>query len=336
MPPAEGAPGASLGLGPGGEFDRIRRFLANAPTSGEGVVIGPGDDAGVLEGGPWAVSSDLAIEEVHFRRDWLSGEEIGYRAAVAALSDLAAMAAEPAALLASLALPEGDAGTGEEIARGIGEACEAYGMAWLGGDLTRSPGPIVIDAIVLGRAPHPVRRSGARAGDEVWVIGLLGGAAASVRLLDAGEVPPSELRAAYARPTARVKEARWLAEHAELRALIDLSDGLGGDAGHLAAASGVRIRLDRESIPVHPKAESALGDPVARRLAVTGGEDYELCCVLPAGVGDDLAPEFRVSFGVPLTRVGWVEAGEGVTIQGPEGEEIVAEGFDHFRGDDQA
>ncbi len=328
MPPADG-----VGLAPGGEFDRIRRILAAAPGSGPDVVLGAGDDAAVLGGGPWAISVDMAIEGVHFRRDWLTGSEVAFRAVMAAMSDIAAMAAEPRAVLAAIAVPDGDDAFATALGEGLAEACTFLGVALVGGDLTRSPGPVVIDTVVLGRTDAPVTRDGARADDEIWVTGVLGGAAAAVRQFDDGAEPAPILREAFARPIPRVAEARWLREQGGLHGLIDLSDGLGGDVAQLAAASGVRMSLDWASIPVNPSAELAVGSRVARELALSGGEDYELCLVLPPDVGDVLAPEFRVKFGLPLTRVGWVDHGQGVRIVDPDGGEHVARGFDHFPGD---
>jgi thiamine-monophosphate kinase len=336
-PPGE-IPGTPEGvrLAPGGEFDRIRQILSAAPLDGPDVLLGPGDDAAVLGGGPWAISVDMAVEEVHFRRDWLTGEEIAFRSVMAAMSDMAAMAAEPRAVLASIALPDGDEDFGAAMGRGLAEACSFLSVALIGGDLTRSPGPVVMDVVVLGRTGHAVERCGAEVGDEIWVTGLLGGAAAAVQQFDAGAGVSPILRAEFARPVPRILEARWLAERANLHGMIDLSDGLGGDATQLAASSGVRMSLDWASVPVHPEAEASLGDRVARELAVRGGEDYELCMVLPPGEGDVLAPEFRVKFGLPLTRVGWVEEGSGVRIVDPIGEGHTARGFDHFPGDENA
>lgn len=333
MRPADGVADRG-GLAPGGEFDRIRRILAAAPGSGADVLLGAGDDAAVLGGGPWAISVDMSVEEVHFRRDWLTGTEIAFRAVMAATSDMAAMAVEPSVLLAAMALPDDDDEFGAELGDGLAEACSFLQVALVGGDLTRSPGPVVIDIVVLGRVDTPVTRGGAVAGDEIWVTGVLGGAAAAVRQFRAGTTPATGLRSAFARPVPRIAEARWLREHGNLRALIDLSDGLGGDVAQLAAASGVGMHVDWAAVPVNPSAEIALGARVARELAVHGGEDYELCFVLPPGEGDVLAPEFRVSFGLGLTRVGGVEEGNGVRILDPDGQERIVRGFDHFPGDE--
>jgi thiamine-monophosphate kinase len=323
-------PADEVRLAPGGEFDRIRRILAAAPRAGADVLVSAGDDAAVLGGGPWAISVDMSVEEVHFRRDWLSGSEIAFRAVMAAMSDLAAMAAEPRAVLAAIALPEGDVEFGAALGAGLAEACTLLGVALVGGDLTRSPGPVVVDTVVLGRVDKAVTRSGAQPGDEVWVTGVLGGAAAAVKRLDACDEVSPALRDRFTRPVPRIAEARWLADQTDLHGMIDLSDGLGGDAAHLAAASEMAILLDWDSLPVDPEVEMVMADLAARQLAASGGEDYELCMVLPPGEGDVLAPEFRVKFGLPLTRVGWVEEGRGVRIVDPHGKEHSARGFNHF------
>jgi len=301
-----------VALGPGAEFDLIRRFLAGEGKLPEGVLVGPGDDATVLEGG-WVLSTDLSVEDVHFRRAWLSDTEIGYRAAAAALSDLAAMAARPLGVLVSLALPPEGGADPEAVHAGIREAAAAAGAVVLGGDVSRSPGPLVVDVVVVGRTQAPALRAGAEPGDEVWVTGSLGAAAAAVRLWTAGKDPAAELRRAFARPTPRIAEALRLAELGVLHALVDLSDGLAGDAGHLAAAGGVEIVLEASRVPVSGAAGEALGEEGALEAALHGGEDYELCLVAPAGSlrGDEL--------GVPLTRVGRVEPGDGVWLDGGDG-----------------
>jgi thiamine-monophosphate kinase len=322
------------GLGPGVEFDLIRRFLASAPAARQGVRVGPGDDAAVVTGEGIVLSTDLSVEDVHFRRAWLTAREVGYRAAGAALSDLAAMAARPIGVLASLAVPPADAGEfAAEVMAGVRGAAEAVGGALLGGDLTRSPGPVVLDVTVVGDAAEPVVRGGARPGMEVWVTGELGAAALAVSLLLRGEAPPPPARRCFAAPEPRVREARWLAERGVPAAMLDLSDGLLGDAAHLAAASGVALVLDPAAIPVHPAlAAAGLASGEALEMAVSGGEDYELCLCAEAGAGEAVREEFLAEFGVKLTRVGRVEAGAGV-FWGGAGEgrtPAVRGGFQHF------
>ncbi|HET9948770.1 MAG TPA: thiamine-phosphate kinase [Longimicrobiales bacterium] len=322
-------PASPVRLGRGAEFDLIRRFVGGGGALPPEVRVGPGDDAAVLEGG-WVVSTDLSVEGVHFRRDWLGDAEIGWRAGAGALSDMAAMAARPVALLVSMAAPAGGAFDLEAVQAGLREVGEGEGAAVIGGDLSRSPGPLVLDVVVLGRAEAPLLRAGARPGDEVWVSGWLGAAAAAVRCRLAGAEPAPELHEAYARPRPRVREALRLAEEGVAAALIDLSDGLAGDAGHLAAAGGVRITLDPRALPVAPAAREALGAERALEAALHGGEDYELCFAARPGAVDPERLAERV--GVALTRVGWAGEGEGVWLLDAEGGErpVPRGGYDHW------
>lgn len=326
---------ARVRMGPGGEFDLIRSILGEEGDPSPGIRVGPGDDALVLDDGT-VVSTDLSIEGVHFVREWLSEAEIGYRASAAALSDLAAMAAEPLGALVSLALPrDGADETVPDLARGVHEALAAAGGTLLGGDLSASPGPLVLDVVVLGRAGRPVLRGGARPGDELWVTGHLGGSAAAVAAWREGREPEPGLRRTFARPRPRIREALWLAREGGIRALIDLSDGLAGDAAHLAAAGDVRIVLEGERIPLHPAL--AAGTEAARTQALdralSGGEDFELLMAVEPGVLGSLIEEFTVRFGAALTRIGRVEAGEGVHLlqrDEPEPRALRRGGFSHF------
>jgi thiamine-monophosphate kinase len=304
------------------------------------VAVGPGDDAAVLAptvpGGvpPLVVSTDTSVEDVHFRRGWVSPGDAGYRAAVAALSDLAAMGAEPLAVFASLAGTgvDGDDGTLEAVGAGVAEAAREAGASLAGGDVTRSPGPLIIAVTVVGHTPEPWLRSGARPGDELWVSGSLGAAGAAVELLAAGGdgVDP-DLRAAFARPPVRAGLARILRAGVPVTSCLDLSDGLIPDAGHLAAASGVRVEVERDAVPVARLARERLDPARAVAQALAGGEDYELCFTVPPGSDAALVEVARES-GVPLTRVGRIAEGEGVHLLGPGGEILPSPppGFSHF------
>ncbi len=323
-----GRGGAGLALGAGREFEAIRRWVADAPLP-DGVVVGPGDDAAVLEDG-WVVSTDLMVEDVHFRSAWATPAEIGFRAVTAALSDLAAMAARPVGVLLSLASGALTEAGLDALNEGARRAAEAAGARVVGGDLAGSPGPLFVDVVVLGRAARPALRTGARPGDELWVTGTLGAAAGAVAAWEDGREPSPAMRAAFVRPTARVEEALWLAEHADVRALIDLSDGLAGDAGHVAAGSGVGAVLEAARVPVAPglgeaghDAEAALG------FALHGGEDYELLLAVTPGTLD--AEAFRAATGTEVTRVGRVEEGEGVWLDDGGGpRRLERGGFDHL------
>jgi thiamine-monophosphate kinase len=331
------SPGSHLKLAPGAEFDLIRRFLPHAPRLGrEDVRVGPGDDCAVVIGDGIALSVDLSVEGTHFTREWLSPHEIGCRAASAALSDLAAVAARPIGVLVSLAVTEADADEfAVHVMEGIHDAVERVGGVVLGGDLTRSPGPLIVDITVIGEARSAILRSGARVGDELWVTGELGAAAVSVARLLRGEAPHPAAVDRFTCPVPRVYEARWLLERSLPHAMIDLSDGLLGDVGHLATASGVAVVLDRDAIPVH---EAVLDDTAtpetALAFAISGGEDYELCFCAARGAVEPHAADFEDEFGVPLTRVGTIEEGDGVWWLEAEGGRAPVDGggFQHFGG----
>lgn len=330
-------------LGPGAEFDLIRRFVADAARraagDAHGVRVGPGDDCAVVAGDGIAITTDMVVEDVHFRRAWLGPAEVGYHAAAAALSDLAAMAARPIGILASVALGPGDEdGYGAELMDGVAAAADAEAAALLGGDLTRSPGPLVVDIVAVGEAPRPVLRSGARPGDEVWITGELGAAATAVMAWLDGRDPPAAARAAFVRPRPRTREAMWLAGAGVPTAMVDLSDDVAGDAGHIAAASGVRLVLHASALPVAAVARDAGGEAVgadgiadAVRLAGAGGQDYELCFTAPPGAGEAVADEFRSRFGAALTRVGVVEEGAGAVILDRSGAPLSLAAFQHWR-----
>jgi thiamine-monophosphate kinase len=321
-------------LGEGAEFDLIRRLTADWSGGSSrvgGVTVGPGDDAAVLEDG-WVVSTDLAVEGVHFRRDWLSPDEIGGRAVAAALSDLAAMAAEPIAILLSMAgsVEDRESGLLEAVGMGARGTARSCGAVLIGGDLSRSPGPLVIDVVALGRTMSPVLRSGARVGDALYVTGRLGGAAAALEFLQRGERPPEELRRRFARPSPRLRQARLLASSGELHALMDVSDGLAGDVRHLAAASGVGIDVDVDTVPAIGWVEAGAPSD-ARRRALTGGEDYELLFAAAPSIEDTFKALASAFPDVPVTRVGRVVAGGEVRFLDSDGSSIdPGGGWDHF------
>jgi len=312
-------------LGAGREFRLIEDALAGHAASGRGVVLGWGDDAALLRGGTTAVSTDLSVEGVHFRRDWMNGAEIGYRATVAALSDMAAMAADPIAVLLSVALPSGDEAEFSAIVSGVREAVSAVDASLVGGDLSRAaPGcsSLVLDLVCVGTgAEEAVRRSGGQPGDEVWVTGVLGGAASAVTAWTSGGQPSPGARAAFTRPESRVKEARWLNERGVLRALIDISDGVTGDLGHLAAASVVDVEVESGLIP-------RFGEMSNESLAWDGGEDYELLFFAPPGAVERCRADFDERFGIPLTRIGNTVAGAGEVRV--DGRPRRGTAFDHF------
>lgn len=306
-------------LGPGAEFDAIREMLRRwGPRAG-----GIGDDAALLDvpaGQQLAVSTDSSVEGVHFRRGWLTPREIGYRATVAALSDLAAMAANPIGLVCAIALPNDWQDALHEVTDGIGEAAASFHALIVGGNITRGA-QLSLTITVLGAVAAALPRSGVRPGDSVYVTGALGASAAALRKLLAGEGPAPEHRRRFARPVPRLAEARWLAAHGATAA-IDVSDGLLAELSHLAAASDVHITVDAGSVPVAPGA--------TRADALHGGEEYEL---VVSGRDLDVA-SFAGEHSLALTKIGVaraLERGEstGIDVAGRVARET---GHDHLSG----
>ena len=306
-----------------GEFELLDRIRARLPQPNPRVLLGSGDDAAItVPGGTTATSVDALVDGVHFRREWSNPSQIGAKALAVALSDLAAMGAESGEAYVVLGIPDDlDEDSCLELLDGIAKVAKETGTTLAGGDVTRAP-VLTLAMTVVGHAKSPsdlVTRSGAQPGDALVVTGELGGAAAGLVSLEAGEERP-ELIARQLEPKPRLAEGRALAR-AEATAMIDLSDGLGGDANHLARGSGVGLRIDATALP--------LADGVTDlTLAVSGGEDYELLAALP---------EQRLASAVAaveehggLARIGTVVAGEGVEIRLPGGELLEARGFDQL------
>lgn len=304
-------------LGPGPEFDAIRSLLRGYGAHARGI----GDDAALLDvpaGDQLVVSTDASFEDVHFRRGWMTPEDIGYRATVAALSDLAAMAARPLGVVIALGVPEIWRAFLREIAQGIAGAVANAETEVLGGNVSRAR-ELSITTTVFGSTRRPLPRSGARTGDRVWVTGRLGGPAAALRLLEKGEKLDAALGARFLHPRPRIAEALWLAERGATAA-IDISDGLISDVRHLALASGVRVEIQLERVPVVP-ASTPLD-------AAGSGEEYELVVSAPGSL--DVAAFERI-FGLPLTPVGQVCAGAPGVDATLNGERVAPiEGHDHF------
>jgi thiamine-monophosphate kinase len=294
-------------------------------------AVGLGDDCGLIREGEefFALSTDVSVERVHFRLDWISLQEVGWRATAAALSDLAAEGAEPVGLLSAVTMPPG-ASEPEllELMSGVGAAAGFAHAPVLGGDL--SSGPVWSLAItVVGRTRAPITRAGAQPGDTLWVTGALGGARAALEAWRRKEEPSPEARARFAHPEPRIAAGRWLARHGA-HAMIDLSDGLGGDARHLAAASGVQVEIDLQAVPV-----VAVVSAEADRLRVSpgefaaeAGEDYELLVALPSRF--DGSGVFLRECGIRLTRIGTVGEGSAARFLSA-GRAIDLKGFNHFR-----
>jgi thiamine-monophosphate kinase len=319
-------PGHNLALGPGPEFDRIRRIIERLP-----LAHGLGDDCGVFRhGGEFiALSTDVSVEGVHFRLDWIDHEEVGWRATAAALSDLAAEGAEPVGLLTAVTMPAAARERDSlELMAGVGAAARYAGAEVLGGDL--SAGPVwAVTVTVVGRTESPVSRQGAKAGDRIWVTGVLGGARAAIEAWQHGNDPLPGARARFAHPEPRIGAGGWLARSGA-RAMIDLSDGVAGDVSHLAAASNVAITIDLDALPVATDAREQASklDRSVQQFAAEGGEDYELLVALPPEFQD--AVGFTRACGLPLTLIGDVTEGSGVRFL-MSGAPVQLRGYDHFR-----
>ena len=304
-------------LGGGAEFDAIRRILERWGPRARRI----GDDAAVITSlGDRALvaSTDTFIENVHFRVDWLSAQEVGYRATAAALSDLAAMGAKPLGILAALAIPESWRGRLDQITDGIGDAAAYANASIIGGDMSRS-GELAITITVLGAARDALFRTSARPGDRVYVTGKFGGPGAALRDLLAGREPAAEHRERFAHPVPRIAEAAWLAEHGATSA-IDVSDGLGADLTHLATASRVSLTVHLDKVP---RVEG-----VTAGEAASSGEEYELIVTGPSRID---AREFTTKFNLELTEIGRVEHGAAAVHFLEDEHEVVApSGYSHF------
>jgi thiamine-monophosphate kinase len=318
---ADPAPGAAAPAG--GEFALIAAITADQAQP-VGTLLGPGDDAAIVAApdGRVVVSTDVLVDGVHFRSDWATPEQIGRRAALAAVADIAAMGAVPTALVVGLCAP---AGTGTAVVLGIGRGLHAVaaevGAGVVGGDLTRSD-VLTISVTVLGdlRGARPVLRSGARPGDLLALAGRVGWAAAGLAVLSRGFRSPASMVNAYREPQPPLT-AGPVAAGLGATSMIDVSDGLVADVGHLATASQVAIDIRSTALDLNPRlveVAAALGkDPLSWVLA--GGDDHALVATFPA---DTALP-------APWEPIGRVATGSGVTVDGSPYEG--AGGWDHFR-----
>jgi thiamine-monophosphate kinase len=324
------------------EFQLLAKLRERLPANGRRVELGSGDDASItVPGGATATSVDAIVEGVHFRREDAGLETVGRKALSTALSDLAAMGAEPGEAYVVLGAP---AELREEdfdaLLDGLLEVASATGTTLAGGDLTRAPA-LTLAVTVVGHAAEAeelVTRAGARPGDLLVVTGELGGAAAGRHLLDqaalASTVPEQTAEALRTRqldPTPRLHAGRALAA-AGARAMIDLSDGIAGDAGHLARASAVCLRIEAGTLPIAKgvaEVAAAVGqDPL--QLAASGGEDYELLAALPPENLEEASTKLGEAAEAILTPIGQIAAGDGVEIRLPGGELLEVRGHDHF------
>jgi thiamine-monophosphate kinase len=317
-----------------------------AARGGTGVRVGIGDDCAVLtptSGAALIATTDLLLEDVHFRRRWAAPADIGWKALAVNLSDLAAMGADPRWALVALACPEAteDADV-EAFFRGMLALASAHGVAVVGGDTAASPAGWLVNVTLLGETSRaPTLRSAARPGDIVAVSGPLGGSAAGLALLESSVTPRgvdpavrARLTAAHLRPRPRVAEGRSLAATGVVGAMMDLSDGLSVDLERLTLESRVGARIDIDRVPIDDdtrEVAAALGaDPVA--WAVGGGEDYELLLTCPAAAFERLAHDLAATAGAarPIA-IGRIVEEPTVRYLDERGREVtVPRGFEHF------
>ncbi|NQD92927.1 thiamine-phosphate kinase [Pseudomonas sp. CrR25] len=316
-----------------GEFELIRRYFAAASCAqaGAGVALGIGDDCALLElavGEQLAVSTDTLVEGVHFP---VSADPflLAQRALGVSLSDLAAMGAAPIGFTLALTLPHAEPAWLEAFARGLDRMARQCGARLIGGDTTR--GPLSLTLSVFGRLPsgQALTRCAARVGDLLCVGGCLGDAAGALPLVLGQRQAAAEiaepLLARYWSPQPQLALGQALRGKAS--AALDISDGLLGDCGHIAAASGVALLIERARLPLSAALLALLGDSAARDCALSGGDDYVLAFTLPPEHLDDLQ-----AAGWPLQVIGRVEAGQGVQLLDEQGRRIASavRGYQHF------
>ncbi|GGJ99277.1 thiamine-phosphate kinase [Luteimonas terricola] len=315
------------------EFKLIDLIRARATQARDDVVLGIGDDAALLQPPPGmqlVVAMDTLNDGVHFPPG-TDPAHVGWKALAVNLSDLAAMAAEPAWCTLSLSLPDGDPAWVAGFLDGFLALASLYDVALVGGDTTR--GPLSISVTVHGFVDpgRALRRDGARVGDGVWVSGTLGGAAAALGQWRAGETIAPALRERLERPRPRIALGRALAGVAN--ACIDISDGVLADLGHVCVASGVAVRLEVDALPGREALRPHLGDDAARMLQASGGDDYELCFTAPGDADATVrAAADAAETGVEVTRVGTVVAGQGVQALDRDGRSWLParKGHEHF------
>ncbi len=335
-----------------GERRLVLRIRDATHSGAPGVMVGVGDDCAVLAvsaGAKLLATTDLLLENVHFRRTYATPADIGWKALAVNLSDIAAMGGTPRFALVALACPSGT--TVDEIDAfydGARRAAAPHGVAIVGGDTSSSPDGWFVNITLLGElSGTPRLRSAARAGDVIAVTGTLGESAAGLATLEATEGTRSvplldrldprildRVRRAHLRPVARVVEGRWLGALAATHAMIDLSDGMATDLGHIARESAVGARVHVDRLPISDAVKSVAGalgrDPV--QLAVAGGEDYELLVTADPAAIHELSTGLPAATDTRLTVVGEiVAASQGVRFLDAKGEPIpVGLGFEHF------
>lgn len=315
------------------EFDLIRRYFTRATP---GALLGVGDDAALLQVNPGkvlAVSSDMLVCGTHFFAD-TDPFLLGHKTLAVNLSDLAAMGATPRWATLAIAMPAADEAWLEQFSAGFFALAEEHGVELVGGDTTR--GPLNLCVTIFGEvaAKQALRRSGAQAGDEIWVSGQLGDAALALAHLQGRVVLPESALAAcmpaLCQPQPRV--ALGLLLRGVASSAIDISDGLLGDLGHILDASHVGAHVNFDELPVSASLRRFVDQPLGKQCALSGGDDYELCFTVPAHRRGDLL-NISERLALQLTCIGNIVAGQGCMVRDVAGNPITLEsaGYDHFR-----
>ena len=325
-----------------GEHALIALIRDRVPRTPAWIAVGLGDDAAVVEPARNTLevfTTDALVEGVHFDRAFTAPEAIGHRALAVNLSDLAAMGASPRLALLSLVLPPAlPLADFTALIDGFLALAAAQGVTLAGGNITRSPGPLIVDVTAVGtvRRRRVLTRGGARPGDGVWVSGELGRAAAGLGSL-AGGLPRdpamADCEAAFLTPEPRVRLGMLLGRNRAASACVDLSDGLADGLHQVAQASGVGVEVDGEAIPIAPPARAwfeARGQD-ALISAVSSGDDYELLFTVRPRHRSRFATVRRQIGAVTLTRIGVVSSSPGVTVKRHGVAEPVPSGYAHFR-----
>jgi thiamine-monophosphate kinase len=332
-------------LGEIGEFGLIDQIAGLFGRKFEPDTIGIGDDCAVLpyhSGRSLLVTTDMLIEDRHFRRDWISAEDLGYKYLAVNMSDISAMGGRPEYAFLSIGLAdEIPLEWLEQFFREAYQLCQDNGVKLLGGDTTKSPGPMVINYTVLGSVAteNILWRSAAKPGDRIALLGNVGESGAGLNLLmkhgSNEDRRYRQLIKAHNRPGLFIEEAQFLAGFPAVHAMIDLSDGISSDAGHIASRSSVALKIDVEQLPIRPVLREVCDEFSwsAEELALTAGEDYGLLFTIDESGLDQVMTRFEETFGYRFTVIGQVEDGDSKVFYFLQGNPFSLEkhGFDHFK-----
>ncbi len=321
------------------EFEFIKRCTDFLPSQAEGLLCGIGDDCAVISGGAgrdWLISTDGFFEKIHFCRDWMSAKDIGRRCLISAVSDIAAMGGRPRFVTVSISVPPTySADDAADVMSGISSSAASYQMVVIGGDTCAAADDLSLTLTVIGDIRHgaALYRRGAKLGDVVYVTGALGGSLVGLQVLQKNSGARGEVVDRFLHPAARVTSGLWLADTGCVTSMIDVSDGLIQDLGHIAQASGVGIVVDADAVPCWHGANGTID----LNSALTSGEEYELAFTVDGrrdSAFQRLLPAVQNQWGHAITRIGVVVSGSGVLVRDPAGTNVTPPlgGFSHSIG----